>query len=306
MAELEVSPDPPRSLGSIHDSSANALINSTQNLPTLLTYSHPGGGAALYGLPSAMDIDTKDSSWEIRNRHDGSGEDDSSDVATSDSTLQLPSLTPSPKETHSKDIFGEPTTTALGSYLSKVVLELAAGIPLPRSEDGECPSPNNSTPLTLVHEHPPLPPPPELHRLSSEDEMSTAPEVPEDVITDTVGAIAIDMAGRIACGASSGGIGMKYRGRVGPAALVGVGAAVVPFAEDDPEKKCISTVTSGTGEHMGTTFAAGTCAERLYHEVQKSKTGTFEKIDESDVLKAFIERDFMRKYLHQSFSGRSS
>ncbi|KAL9038813.1 MAG: hypothetical protein Q9180_002903, partial [Flavoplaca navasiana] len=40
-----------------------------------------------------------------------------------------------------------------------------------------------------------------------------------DDITDTVGAIAVDCLGNIAAGSSSGGIGMKHRGRIGPAAL---------------------------------------------------------------------------------------
>ncbi|KZM21202.1 uncharacterized protein EKO05_0001408 [Ascochyta rabiei] len=114
-----------------------------------------------------------------------------------------------------------------------------------------------------------------------------------DHITDTVGAIAIDSWGRIACGASSGGIGMKYRGRVGPAALVGVGAAVVPLDPDDDEQVSVATVTSGTGEHMATTMAATTCAERLYQSVKKSRGGEYAEVTEDEALRSMIENEFM-------------
>lgn len=117
----------------------------------------------------------------------------------------------------------------------------------------------------------------------------------EDHITDTVGAIAVDSWGNIACGASSGGIGMKYRGRVGPAALVGVGTSVIPVAPDDPEQACVATVASGTGEHMGTTMAATVCAERLYQSVKKNKGGEYEEVNEDEALKAMIENEFMGK-----------
>lgn len=115
----------------------------------------------------------------------------------------------------------------------------------------------------------------------------------EDLITDTVGAIAIDSWGNIACGASSGGIGMKYRGRVGPAALVGVGAAVVPIDPDDSDQTCVATVASGTGEHMATTMAATVCAERLYQGVKKGKGGDYLEVTEDEALRAMIENDFM-------------
>ncbi|KAJ4367673.1 hypothetical protein N0V83_007258 [Neocucurbitaria cava] len=114
-----------------------------------------------------------------------------------------------------------------------------------------------------------------------------------DNITDTVGAIAVDSLGNIACGASSGGIGMKYRGRVGPAALVGVGAAVIPVDPDDPEQMCVATVTSGTGEHMATTMAATVCAERLYQSVKKSRGGEYVEVTEDEALRAMIESEFM-------------
>lgn len=115
----------------------------------------------------------------------------------------------------------------------------------------------------------------------------------EDDITDTVGAIAIDCFGNIAAGASSGGIGMKHSGRVGPAALVGIGTAVIPIEAEDPDKTSVATVTSGTGEHMATTMAAHSCAGRIYHSEKRGKHGRMESIDDDGAIKAFVERDFM-------------
>lgn len=114
-----------------------------------------------------------------------------------------------------------------------------------------------------------------------------------DDITDTVGAIAIDCLGNIAAGSSSGGIGMKHKGRIGPAALVGVGTAVVPADVEDTDKTSVATVTSGTGEHMATTMAASVCANRLYTGTRKSKHGGSESTDDDSAVKGFIERDFM-------------
>lgn len=127
--------------------------------------------------------------------------------------------------------------------------------------------------------------------------LGPGPQEPEDRITDTVGAIAIDSWGNIACGASSGGIGMKYRGRVGPAALVGVGTAVIPVDSSDPDQICVATVTSGTGEHMATTMAATISAERLYQSVKKGRGGEYIEVTEDEALKAMIENEFMGKYL---------
>ncbi|MCJ1403678.1 hypothetical protein MMC11_006901 [Xylographa trunciseda] len=115
----------------------------------------------------------------------------------------------------------------------------------------------------------------------------------EDNITDTVGAIAVDCFGHIAAGSSSGGIGMKHKGRTGPAALVGIGTSVIPVDPEDRSRTCLATVTSGTGEHMATTSAAGLCASRLYYNQKKGKAGQMEETDEEGAIRGFVEKDFM-------------
>lgn len=120
-------------------------------------------------------------------------------------------------------------------------------------------------------------------------------EQAKDSISDTVGAIAIDSMGRIAAGSSSGGIGMKHRGRVGPAALVRVGSAVIPAHPKDPLDVSVAAVASGTGEHIATTMASQRCAERL---IRGSRQGEFGEDlydgDDHDILHAFIQEDFMK------------
>lgn len=128
-------------------------------------------------------------------------------------------------------------------------------------------------------------------------EMTAEPDSADnDKITDTIGAIAIDGQGNIAAGSSSGGIGMKHMGRVGPAALVGIGTYVISRDPDDGEARAVATVTSGTGEHMATTMAAHKCADRLYHMTRAGKGGdddTDDVPDEGAVMADFVTRDFM-------------
>ncbi|KAK3344421.1 putative 20S proteasome subunit alpha type 2 [Lasiosphaeria hispida] len=115
-----------------------------------------------------------------------------------------------------------------------------------------------------------------------------------DLVTDTVGAIAIDLKGHIAAGSSSGGIGMKHRGRIGPAALVGIGTAVIPEDPDDDEQACVAAVTSGTGEHMATSLASAKCAERLFNGTRRGPGGrSVEELDEHSLMESFILDDFM-------------
>lgn len=122
----------------------------------------------------------------------------------------------------------------------------------------------------------------------------------DHMISDTVGAIAIDSSGNIAAGSSSGGIAMKCQGRVGPAALLGIGTAVIPVSPADPQKTCVATVVSGTGEHLATTFSAITCANRIYANQEKETS----RESASDV-KVFIEKNFCQhpSVLHSNSKG---
>ena len=191
--------------------------------------------------------------------NDGSSTPSVAGSSSASSSLQLPSLTPSP----------EPDRRTAG--LSSEFGDLHVRLPGTSNEDSS----------------------PTEHLATASNSLIQEPSNREDNITDTVGAIAIDGYGNIACGASSGGIGMKHRGRIGPAALVGIGSAVIPTDPDDKERVCVAAVTSGTGEHMATTMAATVTCERLYHGVKKVKGGKYVETDDADSIKMFIERDFM-------------
>ncbi|KAI5290150.1 hypothetical protein KEM54_002328 [Ascosphaera aggregata] len=119
-----------------------------------------------------------------------------------------------------------------------------------------------------------------------------------DDITDTVGAIAVDIYGNVAAGSSSGGIGMKHPGRVGPAALVGIGTSIIPVDPEDEDRKCVAVAVSGTGEHMSTTMIAKTCGERIYDGVKKVRgppgmLWTVEQCTEDEALASVIQDEFM-------------
>ena len=255
--------------------STNAPINYSQFIGLRPRFSSIGSNMALSSVEGdiLMSDDIED---PIMNAVDAAGNDEAISMQINDgsaangneemvpspssdaSTLQLPSLTPSPpmSPVSNSPILERPThpTPVTPAELSRIMEALAFE---PTPQEGE------------------------------------SRDTQEDDITDTVGAIAIDSYGNIACGASSGGIGMKYRGRVGPAALAGVGTAVIPMEPEDTMKTCISTVTSGTGEHMGTTMAARTAAERLYNGLIRTRTGLYERAEDEHILPNFIKREFM-------------
>jgi len=207
-----------------------------------------------------------DSQHPTQEWHDGHSMSDESE--SSSGTLQLPSLTPSPPMFDAQG-----TDPALFQATGAAASLISSSRKRPRKSTSPSPGLNNP---------------------SRKDKG-------EDCITDTVGAIAIDSEGNIACGASSGGIGMKFRGRIGPAALVGVGAAIVPIDPEDKSRTCTAAVTSGTGEHMGTTLAASVCAERLFYGHKKRKGGGFEHAEDDAVVRSMIEQDFMGTLLVSFF-----
>jgi PREDICTED: similar to threonine aspartase 1 (taspase-1) len=73
---------------------------------------------------------------------------------------------------------------------------------------------------------------------------------------DTVGAVAIDKFGYVAAGVSSGGILLKWPGRVGHASAYGCGC----WAQDN-----VAVSSSGMGEYLVKTFFAKECANALIH-----------------------------------------
>ena len=194
------------------------------------------------------------------------------------------------------DIEGQKSAPDVAMTLDNISILRTAG---PRSSDGP------SSPIEHVNSS-------EVHAplaffqegtAESPSKIFRQSEAEEDMIMDTVGAIAIDMFGYIAAGSSSGGIGMKHRGRVGPAALVGIGTAVIPVDDRDDEAVSCAAVTSGTGEHMATTMASQKCAERLYHNTRRALGGGNIEATEEEAMESFVQADFMG---HPSVSGSNS
>ena len=89
---------------------------------------------------------------------------------------------------------------------------------------------------------------------------------------------------------------MKHRGRIGPAALIGIGTHVFPVDPSDPDRTTVAVVTSGTGEHIASTFAASTCATRIYYNQRMGSDGMFDEVSEDEAISSMLMREFNGRY----------
>lgn len=78
---------------------------------------------------------------------------------------------------------------------------------------------------------------------------------------DTVGAVCVDSSGHVSAASSSGGIFLKYDGRVGQAATYACGAWADSF--NNTSENSIAVTTTGTGEYLVRTMLAKELADGI-------------------------------------------
>ncbi|KAG5519421.1 hypothetical protein PMAC_002048 [Pneumocystis sp. 'macacae'] len=90
-------------------------------------------------------------------------------------------------------------------------------------------------------------------------ELNTVKMLNMESVSDTVGAIVVDNNGILAAGSSSGGIAMKYPGRLGLAAIPIAGT----WVEMNKDGTGVAVICSGSGEQIIATGLAKKCCERI-------------------------------------------
>ncbi|KAI9240942.1 MAG: nucleophile aminohydrolase [Podila humilis] len=110
-----------------------------------------------------------------------------------------------------------------------------------------------------------------------------------DMLNDTVGAICVDHLGRVAAGVSSGGIALKFPGRVSEAALFGAGC----WAQDPTHEAAgFACSVTGAGEQITKTLLARTCMDQLIDDDDTTSAAqkVLDKFIVSPLLRSYTER----------------
>ncbi|KAF9584445.1 taspase, threonine aspartase, 1 [Lunasporangiospora selenospora] len=97
-----------------------------------------------------------------------------------------------------------------------------------------------------------------------------APRLDPELLQDTVGAICVDRLGQVAAGVSSGGIALKFPGRVSEAALFGAGC----WAQDPGAVSSgVACSMTGAGEQITKTLLARTLADAFLDQSKSTPIG---------------------------------
>ncbi|KAJ3291908.1 taspase, threonine aspartase, 1 [Borealophlyctis nickersoniae] len=132
------------------------------------------------------------------------------------------------------------------------------------------------------------------------------------LLYDTVGAIVYDGAGNIASGVSSGGISLKYPGRVGEAACFGSGVWA-QSANASNGNRSVGCNVSGTGEQIMKTTLARECAT-LFGALPSADRSPDESDDTDEVsgenvfdeLEELLRRNFLNSYLLSNYDEKNA
>ncbi|KAG0182192.1 taspase, threonine aspartase, 1 [Apophysomyces sp. BC1034] len=108
---------------------------------------------------------------------------------------------------------------------------------------------------------------------------------------DTVGAICVDAKGNISAGVSSGGISLKYPGRVGEAAMYGCGC----WAQNRTEVSAgVACSASGTGEQIMRTMLTSQCVRSMIEEEDMHEAIT------KTIQAEFLDSPYLKMYDNKS------
>ncbi|KAG0333506.1 taspase, threonine aspartase, 1, partial [Podila humilis] len=161
---------------------------------------------------------------------------------------------------HYNELLQQKKTVATGSTMSTVKRKLVED-----NRQDSTKKPTTATPIS---------------QLENENEND------RDLLNDTVGAICVDRHGRIASGVSSGGIALKFPGRVSEAALFGAGCWAQDATTGNTGFACSVT---GAGEQITKTLLAKSCMDQLSHDDDTAEAA-------QRVLDRFITDPLLRSY----------